>query len=160
MAKRLQLEYSVASDAALLGMVTDLPGYRLVHFVNKTLHFNLVRIPDLTVPLPRLDQPVDYPFFYWFDTDNRMGFSLLANSSNGFPLLGAIRNIDYLLITTGVHNRYNLDRTSRTLRQVEGIRMVQRVNPRALNGFEMIMQNVELHLYKEIPESKLLWSLI
>lgn len=160
MAKRFQLDYSVDSDAALIGLVTDLRSYRLVHFVNKTLHFNLIRIPDLNIPLPRLEHPVDYPFFFWFDIDNRMGFSLLANNSNGFPLLSSVRNLDYLLITSGVHNRYNLDTTARSLRKVDGIRMVQRVNTKALNGFEMIMQNVELHLHKEIPESKYLWSLI
>ncbi len=160
MAKRAQLGYSAVSDAAVFGVVTEMRDYKLVHFVNKILHFSLVRIPDLTIEAPRLEDPLQYPFFYWFDTDNRTGFSLLGNSSNGFPLLSSLRNLDYVLISTGLHWRYNLDGTARSLRTLDGIRMVQRLNLNTVNDLDQLMLSVELHLLKELPEKKFQWSII
>jgi hypothetical protein len=160
MAKGSQLRQIAASDASVIGMVSDLHNYTLVHFVNKVLHFDLKRIGDLTVPALAEDKPGQYPLFHWFDLDNRTAFSMVENKSNGLPLMQSLRNIDYLLISTGLYKRYNLEGAMKILRSIDGVRLAQRIPFSPIGEFEALMQQLELHLYSEKPENKILWSLI
>jgi hypothetical protein len=160
MAKGAQLGKNDESDASVIGLVSDLRYYRLVHFINKSLQFRLERFNDLKVVYPAVESPISYPLFFWYDLDNRISFSMLGNSSNGLPLIRSVRNIDFLLISTGSHDRYNLNGVISTIRSIDGVRLAQSLSSRSLTGFERLMQQLEMHLMTEIPENKMLWSYI
>lgn len=157
MAKKHQLVLTPEiPDAGVIGLVCQFPDYRLVHFMNKVLHYNLEKIGALTVTVPNLSEPAHFAHFHWTDEAYRISFSLLANKDQGIPLLPVVRNIDFLLIMMDLNNRYDVGGVIRSLRAIRGVLMVQPIPSDRIPKFGDLLNLIELQLLQEKSNAILL----
>ena len=102
-----------------LGVVSAEPDYRLSVMINRHLGTDLRKCPEeITVKTSSGSQ-----LFSQFSTENR-AFTLVSNRSGASVLLKKLKNIDYILVPCGQHNKKEAEALAASLRQIPEITAV------------------------------------
>ncbi|MFO7722973.1 MAG: IPExxxVDY family protein [Bacteroidales bacterium] len=131
-------------DIGIAGIVSSLPDYRFVHFLNKELHFRMVRTSDLVISSKQGQHA--HPFYYYADPQYGIGFCLAGNRGDNGLLVPGLKNIDYLLLMMQFTERYPLKEALATLRQIPGVVLVQQIDTAKIAGASDIFGLIELHI--------------
>ena len=102
-----------------LGVVSTEPDYRLSVMINRHLGTDLRRSNEDVI----ITTPAGTQHFSRFTPENS-AFSLISNRSGGSVLLRKMKNIDYLLVPGGVHDRKEADDLAASLRIIPEITAV------------------------------------
>lgn len=147
-ARKIQLNIQATPDAVLAGIVSQLPDYRLVHFLNKQCDFHLVRKPDISIPPPKGGgAPAFYPFFSGSNEAYDFTACLIPNRSGDSPLLiSPLKNIDFLLILLNLTDRYDLQGLLSQIRSIQGVLLAQAVPLERATGIDRLLGFIEMHL--------------
>ncbi len=146
MSKKHHLSQEKYSDAGVIGIVSQLPDYRIVHFLNKEVDFTLVRSADLMVPQEAEKEPAGHPFFHAYNEEYGVTFCFIGNKSQYLPLIPMMRNIDYILLIINKGERYDIGGMIKKMRTLPGLLMVQEVDPGKLPGIDEVFHLIEIHL--------------
>jgi hypothetical protein len=147
MAKRHQIANISYADIGIAGIASALPDYRLVHFLNKALRFNLIRKGDLIIHSKEGHH--SHPFYYYCDPHYGIGFCLAANKGDNGLLVPGLKNIDYLLLMMHFTERYPLKETLAALRQINGVMLVQQIDTARIPGASELFGLIELHIMEQ-----------
>ncbi len=102
-----------------LGVVSAEPDYRLSVMINRHLGTDLRKCPDeITV-----NTSSGSSLFSQFSTENG-AFTLVSNRSGASVLLRKLKNIDYVLIPCGQHEKKEVEELAASLRQIPEITAV------------------------------------
>jgi hypothetical protein len=83
-------------EAAMIGIVTALPGYQLCWLLNRHFEIEFTREPDQDIPLQRKDNKYHFPI-YQYNLPNSTHKYLLYKLKDGKePLLPETKQLDYL----------------------------------------------------------------
>lgn len=155
MIKKRTTKKGLEVDASLIGVVSALPDYRLVHFINKHSDLRLVKGPDLVMPSATSEEVIRYPFFCGQNPDYGFRTALIANRFAGRPLLiPDLRNIDYLLLLFELTPQYDLSRLIVSIREIPKVILAQAMD--RPKGAEHPFAAIELHMteIQKEPEKK------
>jgi hypothetical protein len=144
MVKRHQIAQVSYPDVGMAGIVATLPDYRLAHFLNKELRFNLTRIADLVVA-SKGGQHI-HPFYYYSDPQYEIGFCLAGNKGENGWLVPELKNIDNILFLMQFIDRYPLNEALATIRKLPGVMLVQQIDIRKISGSAELFGMIELHI--------------
>jgi hypothetical protein len=155
MKKRATSKHRLEVDAKLIGVVSQLPDYRLVHFINKHSDLRLVKGPDLVMPSATSEEVVRYPFFCGQNPDYGFRTALIANRFAGVPqLISDLRSIDYLMLLFELTPQYDLQGLVRVIREIPKVILAQGMDhPK---GADLPFAAIELHMteIQKQPEKK------
>jgi hypothetical protein len=102
-----------------LGVVSAEPDYRLSVMINRHLGTDLRKCPEeITVKTASGSL-----LFSQFSTENR-AFTLVSNRSGASVLLRKLKNIDYILVPCGQHEKREVEELAASLRQIPEITAV------------------------------------
>lgn len=147
MAKKHQLVNLPYSDAALIGVASQLPDYRLVHFINKNTDLKLVKVADLSVSEEGNSPAGLYPFFTSYQKEYGFHASLIKHYPKENPTLFFIlKNVDYILVILNLTQRYDLDGMIRKIRSIKEVIMIQKIDHTKIAGLDKILNIIELHV--------------
>jgi len=147
MAKRHLLAQVSNPDIGIAGIVSSLPDYRFVHFLNKELRFRMIRTSDLVVSSN--EGLHAHPFYYYSDPHYGIGFCLAVNRGDNGLLIPGLKNIDYLLLMMQFTERYPLKDSLSRLRKIPGVMLVQQIDTAKIAGAADVFGLIELHILKQ-----------
>jgi hypothetical protein len=146
--RKLQLGIQAIPDALLAGIVSQLPDYRLVHFLNKRCDVHLSRMSNISIPPAKGGGvPSEYPFFSGINDTYGFTACLVPNRTGDSPLLIApLKNIDFLLILLNLSDRYDLQGMLSQIRSIQGVLLAQAVPVEKATGIDRLLGFIEMHL--------------
>ena len=145
MKKRVTAKKSLEVDASLIGVVSQLPDYRLAHFINKHTDCRLVKEADLVMGAETPGEGARYPFFIGHNQDYGFDMCMVANRFADMPLLiPGLRNIDYLMLLFELTPQYDLNALIKSIREIPRVILVQGME--RPKGAEACLAAIELHI--------------
>jgi hypothetical protein len=143
MPKKHRLTGDFSPDYTVIGISTQLKGYKLAMLVNEKLGYHLRRVEDF-IPHGKPDQAL---ILYEDKTkDNRRVYYLLFNRHPEGWLLPAVKGIDAFLL---IHESIGTTETSTilsALRKGQEIQAAYEIQVPTLKDFEIVLQDLEVHL--------------
>jgi len=82
-----------------LGLLTDVPDYRMCWMLNEHYHLRLISSPDLQVTLPKSPVPQSFSHFSSRDGEGKITFRLVSNQSREGLWLTRYHQVNFLLLT-------------------------------------------------------------
>lgn len=88
-------------DFILIGISSPEKDYRLCHFINKSLGFDLQKGKDIEIVVAKKRKQSFFTSYEWMDEDGRREIRLIVNSSGNEFLIPEMKQMDYLLFLKG-----------------------------------------------------------
>lgn len=110
---------SESQPFSFLGVVSAEPDYRLSVMINRHLGTGLRKCTEDII----ITTPTGTQSFSRFSPEDR-AFTLVSNRSSGTILLRKLKNIDYLMVPGGEHNKSDAEKLAALLRQIPEITAV------------------------------------
>jgi hypothetical protein len=133
------LKMSFVLEGEVLGLVSQLPDYKLAWVLNKNLKLQFVRQKDHEIFLKN-DEKLSFTYFC-YQTEN-CTLRLLKNQSPDFSnkyLLPEFKNLDYLLLIEDETGDWAADQTKRSLQSLAAIQFIQSISHEKIKSIENLM---------------------
>ncbi|GAB1449221.1 hypothetical protein MASR2M44_22460 [Bacteroidota bacterium] len=125
--KKLQLEVDGDINFLLIGIVTSQNISRLGFLLNRHSDLNLSREEDLNLSDFNPDHQSSFSKLDYWDEENHLDFSLIANRDSGEYLHPGIKQFDYLLVIRGGLEFFNRSAFLDSMRQLQEIRLISEI---------------------------------
>jgi len=134
---KVQLEDPNNEEYTFLGIVSAEADYKLSHLLNKKLRIELKNNKTIEVKGVNGSQ---ISFSRYSDTTGspEITYNLISNRSDKDYLIKKLKNIDYLFQIYSTDNSYNIDKLTVTLREIEIITAVFRLDPREIKDKNLL----------------------
>lgn len=127
------------ADAAMIGIVTAVPGYHLCWLLNRHFDINFVREPDQNLPLQKKNNQYYFPI-YQYDFPNSGYKYLLYKLKNGNEsLLPETKLLDYLWLVQTASPDSDADAIAAELRNIPDIQLAQILAPDQLKNLNNLL---------------------
>jgi hypothetical protein len=147
--KKHQLGFTTAAEVGVIGVVSQLPDYRLAHFLSKHCGIHLMKYPDLSYANDVKGSTANYPFFASSPDDYGVECSCIANKSREIVLLvPVLKQIDYFLVFQNLHDRFDLQELVAAGRSIPGVQMIQALDQAKIPRLDELLSWIELHMHK------------
>lgn len=147
--KKHQLGFTSAAEVGIIGVVSQLPDYRLAHFLSKHCGIHLVKYPDLPFLNDVKGSIGAYPFFNSPPDDYGVECSCIANRNREqVSLVPALKQIDYFLVFQNLHDRFNLKELVTAGRSIPGVQMIQALDQSKIPRLDELLSWIELHMHQ------------
>jgi hypothetical protein len=125
---RIQLNDHTDDEFAIFGLVSTEADYKLSQLLNKKLKITLKNAN--TIDLKGVGG-MKLSFSRYSDTSSspEITFNLISNRSDKDYLLKKLNKIDYFFRINSFTNRFNIEQLTSTLREIDRITAVFRLNP-------------------------------
>ena len=160
--KTFKPEIDYEADSIMIGISCHLKDYRLVHYLNKNFHLNLIRFDDLEV-LKEYDKvqekylPQKFPFYYYLCEEDYIAYNFIMNFSDDGRLLNEQKTLDYVLIINGAIDNYDTKPIIVCLKQIPNVLTVVELKTESLKNLRLIYEDMEVHIlehYKRLKEEE------
>jgi len=160
--KTFKPEIDYEADSIMIGISCHLKDYRLVHYLNKNFHLNLIRFDDLEV-LKEYDKvqekylPQKFPFYYYLSEEDYIAYNFIVNFSDDGRLLNEQKTLDYVLIINGAIENYNTKPIIDCLKQIPNVLTVVELKTETLKNLRPIFEDMEVHIlehYRKLKEEE------
>ena len=151
MAKKLQLRSEPESEYQLIGIVCMLKDYRLTYHLNKHLFLDLVKKDDLNAEAINPGKAVNFSFYYFEETGNRIKLYLIGNKNENGMLLSEFRQADYFLLINGLFPSESMDKYLKTIRDLPSVMTAYKIDVNKYKKLDTFFSDIELHT---IPAKK------
>lgn len=134
---KIQLEDPTNEEYAFLGIVSAEADYKLSHLLNKKLRLALKNNRTIEVMGANGSQ---ISFSRYSDTTGspEITYNLISNRSEKDYLIKKLRNIDYLFQIHSCDKKYDVDKLTRKLREIEIITAVFTLDPREIKDKNLL----------------------
>ncbi len=129
-----------------LGIVSPLREYKLAFLINRIAGLDLIRTDDLPVYSEKTGKVISYPFFTFYELNQRVHYYLIGNNHTGGKMCPDIRQADFLLLMHTPHETAPSDELFNFVKSIEGVQLVIRVGQTQIKNLEGIMSDIELHM--------------
>lgn len=122
----------------------EMPIYTLAHFINKNADLNLVREKDFEFVF---DENHFSTFFYYCKIEEYITEVYLINNyyQNKY-IFKSLKNIPYIFIIDGQMSEEMLESIILSIRKIDGIAFISKINQSKIANISSFFQNVELHV--------------
>jgi hypothetical protein len=147
---KLFLEYDY--EFLLIGIITNVPDYKLCWSLNRTLKIELIKEDDIELPstqsaaIPELtldfDEPIIDPKFSFFrfnNEDDHVDYILVANRSKSFMLIKEEQSVDFFLIIGGIYDEVDVDDLLKKLREDKTVITAFDIDPNKLKSKQNLL---------------------
>jgi hypothetical protein len=144
-AKKLMLnitamETDFFTDAALIGIASSLPVYRLCWMLNRRFDVNFVRKPDMDVYLQKKPQQEHFFSIYQYCVPlSGTRYLLYKLRSDLVPLMPEIRQLDYVWMIQSGNAEQEAAVITRHLRSLPEVQMAQVLEPSKLKSLNHLL---------------------
>ncbi len=155
--KKGTLSGNYENEFSIIGVACHLNYYRIAHFLNKIPNFNFSRFDDIMIYQKNNENPLGFPFYYFYDIENLTSFHFIANRSIDGILINDWKQIDYLLITLGSDKNINLKSIIKQIKKIPNVLAASKMMIINKPDIENLMTDLELHLneiYKREKEKE------
>ncbi len=121
-------------DFILIGISSAEKDYRLCHFINKALGFDLQKSKDIEIIVTKKRKQSFFTSYEWMDEDGRREIRLLINSSGNEFLVPEMKQMDYLLFLKGPITDTEQQKIISILLQIPGIQVAMPVDVLSLRS--------------------------
>lgn len=134
---RIQLEDNTDEEYTILGIVSTEADYKLSQLLNNKLKIALKNNKPLDVPGVN---GMNLSFSRYSDTSgsSEITYNLISNRSDKDYLLKKLKNIDYFFQIHCSDNTCDIKLLTRTLREIEKITAVFRLNPLEIKDMNLV----------------------
>jgi hypothetical protein len=132
--KSHKLDYAPEYTFTVIGISSDEPDYRLIWHLNESLGWELARIDNLLITLPRQEAKQEFPLYAFFDEMTLLQYHLIANRCETGYLLDDLRNIDYVLKITGEVTSSEKEKLLGLIKNTPAIRACFLLDPEGLKS--------------------------
>jgi len=125
---RIQLDDHTDDEFVIFGLVSTEADYKLSQLLNKKLKITLRNVN--TIDLKEVGR-MKLSFSRYSDTSSspEITFNLISNRSDKDYLLKKLKKIDYFFRINSFANRFNIEQLTSTLREIDRITAVFRLDP-------------------------------
>ncbi|MEA3504833.1 MAG: IPExxxVDY family protein [Bacteroidota bacterium] len=159
-AKKIVLNYNMEFNYTIIGFSTSLKSFRFIHFLNQSLNVGFRKFPDMSsYNLKGEELSTDF-YYYYDDTKKNQWFTFSHKSHQDEYLIPKYKNLDFFLFIDDIVEKHYLDKLLKNLRTIKSLQFVNMIDPKTINGINLIYSDIELHVvdfFREKNESKHLW---
>jgi hypothetical protein len=138
--KKQQLEFDADVDFLLIGLVTNQTISRLGWLINQNSGLDFSRIEDLELPDFNPAANSGFSKLDYFDEENHLHFSLIANKEFGEILSTELKQFDFLMVLRGGIEFFEENNFLSMLRKISDIRLAASINqPKIKNNLSWIV---------------------
>ena len=134
---RIHLEGNIDEEYTILGIVSTEADYKLSQSLNKKLRIALKNINPLEVT-GVTGSIINFSRFSDTSGHPEVTYNLISNKSDKDYILKKLKNIDYFLQVHSIDNKYDIEQLTSTLREIERITAVFRLDPREINDKNLL----------------------
>jgi hypothetical protein len=140
--KKQTLRLKVDKDIRyrLIGISCHENDYRLVWAINSALKLVFVRMDNLMIHNPKLEQDLEFSRYSYHDEDRYFTYYLISNRCPDGFLFPEIKNFDFLMQIVGELSDGETQAFSRKLKKVEVISATFILQPAKLKGINQVFQ--------------------
>jgi hypothetical protein len=144
--KKLTLDYEEPQTWLTIGISSQLPDYKLIYRINKSLNFNFERCDNLEVNLPKMKG--SFSLYSYFDESNRLEIYLLANKLEGKVLFSEFKQLDYFLIMQNEQGADLMPDLKASLKTIDDLLFAQIIEIESAKNYLLLAEEFELHIDK------------
>lgn len=147
------------ADIIMIGISCHLKDYRIVHFLNKDYHLDLVRYDDLLV-YKEYDKeleknlPQNFPFYYYKSAEDYIDYNFIINFTNNGYLINEYKGMDYILIIKGAVDNYDSKPIIDCLKQIPNVLTVAELKTNTIKNIKPIIEDLEVHVLEHNKKEK------
>lgn len=144
--RKLKLESSSPDEITLIGISSTMEDYRLIHYLNKALRIDFVKIPELPFFVTPARE-LTVPLYHYYHNANENNWLILSNksASNEF-IIPQHKNLDFFLMIDDLIDKEEASELVRKLRQVKGISLALMLSTEKLAKIDLLFADLEMHL--------------
>lgn len=144
--KKIKLDCASYEELSLIGITSIYPSYKLVHYLNNSLHFSFRKQADL--PYYFTEESMDvFTLYYHLYAERMQNWFLISNKSiKNKILVKSLKGFDYFILIDDLMLADDLDAIVSGLRKENGIQMASRIDIHKIKNIEHIYADLEMHL--------------
>lgn len=131
---------------SVIGIISNIEGYRLAHFLNKHLGVAFKRLPDLEVH-PRND--ISFELYYYRESHLGYHWFLLANKDSGNFLISTLRHFDFWLICHHLPPGMTASDIAQKIKEIKLVQLASLLPAQHMYHWETLIEEIELHLIEK-----------
>jgi len=133
------LKFEIDLDFVLIAVTTSLKDYRICYLINKSLNFNLVKIPDLAVEIQPDTVPVHFSIYHYTRGENGSDFHFIANKGTDGYLVPEMKKADYFLMIKNYIDENELDSLISSLNKIPEVVAAVKIDPKKVKSRENLL---------------------
>ena len=151
MPKKHKLTGDFSPDYTVIGISSQVRGYKLAMLVNEKLELHLYRVQDFAVH-SKPDRV--YMLYEAHARDSRRMYHLLYNRNPEGHLVPSLKGLDAFLITDEELNSAEISKALSQLRKGQGIQAAYDIKLNTVKDLDLLLEELEVHLMdiKKKPE--------
>ena len=134
---KIQLDDKPIEEYTFLGIVSTEADYKLSQSLNKKLRIALKNITPVQVT-GVTGSINNFSRFSYTSGHPDVTYNLISNKSDKDYILKKLKNIDYFFQVHSIDNEYDVEQLTSTLREIERITAVFRLDPRKINDKNLL----------------------
>ncbi|MBS1530454.1 MAG: IPExxxVDY family protein [Bacteroidetes bacterium] len=134
---RKTLKFEIDLDFALIAITTSLRDYRLCHYINKRLHFNFAKSPDLE--LMQNNIPVYFSLYQYHWEASDTDFYFIGNKGSEGYLIPEMRKVDYFIMIRNYITDDELEKLVSDINRMQEVVAAVKVDPKKIKSRENLL---------------------
>lgn len=127
------------SEAAMIGIVTALPGYHLCWLLNNHFDIEFVREPSQNIPLQKKENTYNFPIYQYTFPNSAHKYLLYKLKDGKEPLLPETKQLDYLWLIQTATPEYDAMNITTELKNIPDIQLAQILAPEQLKSLNNLL---------------------
>lgn len=134
MGKKTVLKLDIDYDFNLLALATSEKDYRVCWFLNKVLHFSLIKVKDIELHIKN-KKKITYFSHYQYTSDiDKRNYSLIFNKSLGEYLIPEVKEADCFLKIDGYITQDEIENLLATIKELNIIQAIFKLDINTLKS--------------------------
>ena len=113
------------AEAAMIGIVTALPGYRLCWLLNRHFDIEFCREPDQVIPLQKKENKYHFPIYQFCLPNSSHKYLLYKLKDGKEPLLPETKQLDYLWLVQTANPENDAENIVAELKKIADIQLAR-----------------------------------
>jgi len=133
------LKFEIDLDFVLIAVTTSLKDYRVCYLINKFLHFDFIKIPDLSIDISQVGKPALFSIYHYNWEASETDFYFIANKGSDGYLIPEMRKADYFLMIKNYIDEDDLDNLVSALNKIPEIVAAVKIDPKKIKSRENLL---------------------
>ncbi len=146
MAKKKNLKLTTDFDVSIIGIVSALPLYKIIHYINEKTFLRFICEEELGVYYPQTDDIIPFPFYYYTSEELYTDFSFVANNSQSLKLFASHKIFSAFIFVQGGLTDKQLKNIVSSIHAIEGIQIASLIKQSDIKELNAVLEDLEMHL--------------
>ena len=133
------LKFEIDLDFVLIAVTSSLKDYRICYLINKSLHFNFIKAPDLSVEIRPGEAPILFSIYHFNSGENGIDTYFIANKGTEGYLVPEMKKADYFLMIKNYIDENELDSLVSSLNKIPEVVAAVKIDPKKVKSRENLL---------------------